>query len=448
MRNVESRSVLYELLRLFAMAINRLSHKHITINGLKNVPGNVPVILAPNHQNALYDPLTIVLNSFFKPVFLTRADIFKKKALARILNFFGMAPVYRIRDGKDSLDKNNEVFDNCVRILKKNRMIGIFPEGAHTGIKSMLPHKKAIPRIVFMAGENTNFEIDVKIVPVGINYSHYFNFRRSVTINFGNPISSKDYYQQFVDEGETKASIVLRNDLFDALEKLIVHVPEKKIYELFDQSFELMKPVAYSKLGLKNSEKYFFQAERFLTLQINNKLADCEEIKELWNEKAKAYKNLKSKLKLNESELSKGIINFSEFIKIVFLTIVLFPFGLYGLISTGWFFYLSNYPLRKKFKDKQFYSSASFAINFILYPFWLFAHLFILHSIFDNWLIAIGLVLFSFPSGIIAWELGQLVQRSVRRLKMRRMIAGNNKQFEQLRSLREELIIFYKSLLD
>jgi hypothetical protein len=32
-----------------------------------------------------------------------------------------IVPVFRIRDGKDNLDKNRDIFKNAARILKKNR---------------------------------------------------------------------------------------------------------------------------------------------------------------------------------------------------------------------------------------------------------------------------------------------------------------------------------------
>lgn len=430
------------------MIIKRLSHRYITIEGLENVPKNAPVIIAPNHQNALYDSLTIVLNSFFKPVFLARADIFKKKIIHHILNFMGMTPVYRIRDGKDTLDKNVAVFDNCVRILKNNRMLCIYPEAAHSHIKSMIPHKKAIPRIVFMAGESTNFDIDVKIIPVGINYSHYYNFRRSITIHFGEPISSKKYYKIVHDEGESKASNLLRNDLFHAIEKLVVHVPEKKYYDLYEQSFELMKTAAYEKLGLKKSMKYFYNAEKYLTQKLADKLESDSEIKDVWNAKAKEYKKLKNILNLNENELSKGALKFPEFLQIFFISILLVPLSVYGAISAGWFFYLTNYSFRKKVKDILFFSTFSFALNFLLYPIWIIIHYIILNSIFENSLIAIGLIIFSFPSGIIAWELAQLIKRTAKRLRMNRYIANANKQFQQLSLLRNELISFYQSIIN
>ena len=199
---------------------------------------------------------------------------------------------------------------------------------------------------------------------------------------------------------------------------------------------------------MKNSVKNFFEAENYITQVIDNKLKEDKETKEVWNLKAANYKKLKAKLHLSEEELSKGRLKLIEIIKIVTLTIILFPLGIYGLISNGWFFYLSNFAVRYKFKDKTFYSTFSFAINFLLYPFWFLAHLIIIYSIFDSWIIALGLVLFSFPSGIIAWELGQLIKRTIRRLKIGRMISAKNKQYSQLNSVRNELIGFYKSIFD
>ena len=54
----------------------------------KNIPKGKPVIFAINHQNALMDALTARAAMKGQPVFMTRADIFKKPAIAKILRFF------------------------------------------------------------------------------------------------------------------------------------------------------------------------------------------------------------------------------------------------------------------------------------------------------------------------------------------------------------------------
>lgn len=445
MRNVEQTSLIYIILKFCTSIVHRLTHKHFTVNGLENIPEGEPIIFAPNHQNALLDPLALVFAGSSEPVFLARADIFKKKLIARFLNAIKIAPVYRIRDGKQSLEKNKGVFESSVRILQNNHSLCLFPEGKHVGMKSMDPHKKAIPRIVFIAAELTNFDLDINIVPVGINYSHYYKFRRNITVNFGKPIKTKQYYKTYKAEGETKAANAMRNDIFEAVCKLVVHVPNKNHYELYEQAFEMMRNETAQKLGIERMYKYFVDIERFLTSKIAGNLSDNDELGELLTQKATKYQALKKKLKLRERALVKGKIGFGKTVFSFFVMLLMLPFGIFGAIANGWVFYVTRYPYRKKIKDKQFWSTFSFGLSFFIYYLWLIILVFILAAVFHNWLLAIALALLSIPSGIIAWETGQLFLQVIRRLRFNSLQRKNNQTFAQMMELRAELYNFYKN---
>jgi 1-acyl-sn-glycerol-3-phosphate acyltransferase len=447
-RNVENRSLIYVILKFCTSIVHRLTLKHFTVTGLENIPKGQPIIFAPNHQNALLDPFAVAFAGNSEPVFLARADIFKKKIIARFLNAIKIAPVYRIRDGKQSLEKNKDVFASSVRILQNNHSLCLFPEGKHVGMKSMDPHKKAIPRIVFIAAELTNFELDINIVPVGINYSHYYKFRRNVTVNFGKPIKTKQYYKTYKAEGETKAANAMRNDIFDAVRGLVVHVPNKEHYSLYEQSFEMMRPEVSQKLGIKRMYKHFVDIERFLTSKIDSAINKKPELATNYIDKAIKYQKLKDRLNLRERDLLKGPIGFFETIKVFFIILLLLPFGIYGAIANGWAYYVTRYPYRKAVKDKQFWSTFSFGLSFAVYPIWLIELTFILAAFVHNWLIAIAVSLLSIPSGIIAWETGQLFMRTLHRIRVNVLKKRKNKVFFELADLRNELYNFYKNCID
>jgi 1-acyl-sn-glycerol-3-phosphate acyltransferase len=129
--------------------LHRLFYKKIIIEGRENIPGDAPVIFAPNHQNALMDPLAVLFTAGNQVVFLARADIFKSKILARFFYWLKILPVYRIRDGADNLRNNDHIFDSTVKVLEHHRSIGLFPEAAHSNKRHLLSFKKGVPRIAF-----------------------------------------------------------------------------------------------------------------------------------------------------------------------------------------------------------------------------------------------------------------------------------------------------------
>ena len=56
--------------------------------GVENINPDDHLIFAPNHQNALMDALAVLFTHKGQPVFLARADIFKKKAIASVPLFY------------------------------------------------------------------------------------------------------------------------------------------------------------------------------------------------------------------------------------------------------------------------------------------------------------------------------------------------------------------------
>lgn len=107
----------------------RLNFRKMVFMGRKeNVSKKKPIIFASNHRNALLDALLLVYAGYhFKQVvFLARADIFKQKFVAWILRGMRIIPVFRIRDGKDNLEKNKDIFNSAARILKKTIQLHCF----------------------------------------------------------------------------------------------------------------------------------------------------------------------------------------------------------------------------------------------------------------------------------------------------------------------------------
>lgn len=444
MRKVEKKSLGYALLRSYAHIIHRASYRYLHVNGLENIPKNKPIIFAANHQNALLDPLMVIFATNLQPVFLARADIFKKKFIARILNYLKIAPVYRMRDGKESLEKNAESFDTSVRILKNNRILALFPEGAHIGLKSMLPHKKAIPRIVFMAAENTNFDIDIQIVPVGINYSHYYKFGRDAVINFGKPIGTKNYYDLFHTEGEVKASNAMRDDLYKAIDQLVVNVPDKTRYNIYEQAFEIAKPIAANQLNIRNTSRNFVKIEKFISEKIAQYIeeSDQQKIDDIQS-KAQKYKELKQKIGVEELAIMNHPIRpFNLFLRTLAILLLL-PFSVLGTLAHGWIFYLTRYPVRNFIKDPQFYSTFAFGLTLVFYPLWVIGLFFILLAMVNSWLWAMVLLVISFPSGLLAWELLQLIRHTIQALRLKKKTRHNI----TLLNLHQELSQLYNQIL-
>lgn len=221
----------YWFFKPYVMFIYRLSYGKREYYGVEKIPVDQPVIFAPNHTSAMMDPMSVLDIDTRAKVFVARADIFKNKLFAKVLHFLRIMPIHRIRDGVSSLKHNEEIIREAVEVLKHNVPFVITPEGTHRPMHSLLPLGKGIFRIALLANEEiTDSARHVYIIPVGLEYGHFFRYRTSLLCQIGDPID----VTQYVADNPGKEQPVLMNELKDlleqALKELILYIPDDEDY--------------------------------------------------------------------------------------------------------------------------------------------------------------------------------------------------------------------------
>ncbi len=192
--------------------------KKIRVFGRGNLPKGKAVLIVANHQNALIDPLLIATHTQLKPHFLTRASAFKNPIAARLLDFIRMIPIYRVRDGIDNMNKNKETFEKSVSILAHKGAILIFGEGNHDMHRSLRPLKKGFARIAFQTLDEYP-DLDLQILPIGINYSNHKKSGSKVGVYIGEAFPANEYYPKNYDG--------ILQETSKRLKPLVTHVPEE-----------------------------------------------------------------------------------------------------------------------------------------------------------------------------------------------------------------------------
>ncbi len=192
------RSWLYEFLRFILVFGLRLFHKKFRVVGYENLKGSdIPTIVVGNHQNALLDPILCCSVITQQLHWLTRSDVFKPGLVSFILKKVNMLPVYREKDNvADIRDRNEAIFQECYKRLNRGNWISLFPEGTHKGKKALnTPLKKGIGRLIIGTFEaNPNLQ-QIRILPLGLEYSEFFEKDGDFMLRIGKPIvlSKEDY---------------------------------------------------------------------------------------------------------------------------------------------------------------------------------------------------------------------------------------------------------------
>lgn len=428
----------WHLLGQYIFFLHRIFYKDIIVAGRENIPRGVPIIFAPNHQNALMDPLAVLFASGRQTVFLARADIFKKALLRKIFTWLKILPVYRIRDGKDNLQNNEQSFDVAIEVLEHGQSVGIFPEAAHSNKRSLLPLKKGVPRVAFLAEERNNFSLGLHIVPVGIYYSRYDTMGGTLHVRFGKPIRV-DHFREAYLENPQKAHLALRDAIADGIRPLAIDISKKGWYEIYESLLSLMTRRLARKLdrraGLRERE---FVAQKQIIATLDQVHDTNPQQLELLKNKVEAYESLKKKYRLSDKTL---FWRWPVIPGLLFGTILLMaglPLFLYGLIN-----HILAYFIPRKivtlFKDKQFHGSVKFLWGALFVPLLYLLQAALVWLIVNKAWIA-GAYLISLPlSGMYAhWFAGQagFMLRRWRLFFLKRTAASD---MRRLKSLLEDI---------
>lgn len=362
---IEENSALYGFLKVYVDFLFKKYYR-VTVNGLENIPSEGTLIFAANHQNALMDALAMLCVRKGQPVFMARADIFKTPTVRKILTFLKIMPVYRIRDGYENLSLNDEVFKKTIDVIKNRNGLVILPEGNHSGEKRLRPLKKGIARIALQAEEAMGGKLDVRIVPVGIDYTNYKRVGSKLHISFGVAIRVSPLLLEYKDS-PAKAYNVLLGLLKSGLKSKIVHIDDEEYYHATKSAIE---SYAYWRIEKTNQKQ-----SHIASIEVQQKVTQgLEKLKEKKPDDylllVAAFIELSRDLKkLGFPEGYRPLCRKKKLrsIPALIALVITFPLFLYSainnVISLG-----VPYVFSKKFMDEQFHSSVRFVLALFLLP--------------------------------------------------------------------------------
>jgi 1-acyl-sn-glycerol-3-phosphate acyltransferase len=433
----------YWLFRFYVIFVHNLYYKEIVVLGLENIPKTSPVIFSPNHQNALMDALAVACTVPRQLVFLARADLFHRPLFAKVLAFFKIAPVYRIRDGYGNLFRNEECFRKAVAILRDCKSLCLMPEGNHGNQRRLRPFSKGLFRIAFRAQaekENVPF---VKIVPVGIDYSHYARFRARLIVQFGTPIDVSLHFSAY-QSNPGKAYRGLCEDLRTAMKSLMLHVESAAHYETLWALKDMYRDKMSRKMSVdEKSAISMFSVEQQLLALLDRRAALDEDFMARVEPRVALHMDLSRELKLRPWALNRDKGGSFALARKCVLYLLSLPVFIYGVVNnvisccaaSG----LSALP-----RDPQFRSSLRFVAIVFLVPV-----ISILQTLLLFWycrsFVLCGLYFVSiYLTGLFAFDLYIGTIKLVSLLRYRRGLRLKKRKFLALRQIHEDIV----SLLD
>lgn len=408
----------YSLLHHYVGAIINLAYSRFVQIGRENIPQDGAIIFAPNHTNTLMDAL-VVLNMDRNPkVFVARADVFKNRKLAKVLTFLKMMPIMRQRDGFNAVKKNQEIIDKSVDVLKDKMPFCIFPEGRHQAKFSLLPLSKGIYRIAFQAQEQMG-QVPLYIVPVGLKYGNFFEYRSTVRMEFGKPINVSEFIAENSELTQQEQMTQMNDLLTERLKEVILHIPNDEDY---DATFEIClatEPDETEKLLKTNASENIVNA-RF---QANKHVAKCMKVlKESDPEKAKELLELgreahrlreKKGICIESATVKKPVV--SRMTRIL-LTVLTLPYSIPAAVLASPLAFICQF-IFTKLKDPAFKNSVRFVMNLFVWPLLVLIYAIVAFCLLP-WQWAIVATILLMPAPCAAYELWKTVRLTVSDIKL------------------------------
>lgn len=173
------------------------------------------------------DAVAVAASQYRMSHHMARADVFTNPKLIWLMSTVNLRPIYRIRDGKEAVGKNEQVFEQLQNFMRQGECVTLHPEGTHTLDYRLRSFKKGFTRLAF--GYLERFpDQEVDIVPVGINYDNPTDYGSKISVHYGKPIDVRPYFEM---EDKNKASLELTAAANQAILPLITNIDDSENYD-------------------------------------------------------------------------------------------------------------------------------------------------------------------------------------------------------------------------
>jgi glycerol-3-phosphate O-acyltransferase/dihydroxyacetone phosphate acyltransferase len=364
--------MLYFILKsLFRIAL-RVFFRRFTVNNKHLLFSEGPLIVVSNHPNTLMDP--VVTASLMKQdiYFLAKSSFFKPGIQGWLFSKLFMIPVYRREDvGDGGTAQNDATFVKCYEFLGKGGTLMVFPEGNSFMQRRLRPLKTGTARIGLGAEAQHDFNLGVRIIPVGLNYSDPSRFRSEVFVNVGKPIHVKDFKEAYLQD-PFQAAHALTDHLKERLEELVIHTEtdeedllarqvEAVYQDTLAEELDLAKSDPQERFlitkGIVQSIQHFetIQPERVhkLRVDLQEYLDHLERVGLL----PSAIKNMPKR-----HHLAWGTV------ETVLYLLIGFPFYVYGVVHNYLPYFLPAKIAKSLTKDVEFHAPMMMTIGMFTFP--------------------------------------------------------------------------------
>jgi len=410
--------------------------KVLKVTGKENIPKHGPIIFVSNHPSTLMDP--VVIGAIVPPqlYFLAAAEFMGKGIVTWLMQkLFNMIPIYRPNTLPDKSAKNVDVFDKCFRHLSHKGSILIFPEGSSITEKKLRPLKTGVARIAF--GTEKQYDVQVQIVPVGLNYSDPHSFQSELYVRIGSPILTSDIDDLQLDDEFEKAK-ALTQIIEKRLKDNLIHLEDEKLEALFEK----VRRISAHELRAFNAQKLRLEDKFKLDQEIQEGMAYYArrhpEVLEMITRNLDNYIRRSEFYGVGDAAISKGVgkISWYDYMRIV----LGIPVFVLGYVSNSLPYYTTIWIFRRFKIGPSFHGSIGMSIGMFLYLIWYIGWGVYVSDLTGYWWFGFLLIAVVYLAGRFTLKYLRLIFQMRQKGKLNRLLKKDRNVLESLFEERNEII--------
>lgn len=224
-------SLMYRGLRRVLQVAVELFYVDIRLAGAERVPSDGPVIFAANHPNSIMDSVILGTQIDRQIHYLAKSELFKNPLVAWIFDQCGVIPLHRNPDQKAD---NEAAFRSAFELLEGGGCLGIFPEGRNSLERGVLEIKTGTARIALGAERRNDYELDVRVVPVGLNFENRDRFMTRVVARVGESIPAAEFGGAH-REDERAAVRAMTDEIQQSLRRIVADLEDERVRRLAEE---------------------------------------------------------------------------------------------------------------------------------------------------------------------------------------------------------------------
>lgn len=360
--------MLYRILKVIVAVGIRLYYREIKVKNRKKLEVNGPCIILANHPNTLMDAW-VIGHICKQPIhYMAKATLFNSPFKQKVLRSLNMIPINRKGEGTVQGVANHDSFEACYRILEEGKTLVIFPEGTSHLERHLRELKTGAARIALEVENRNNGNLNLQIIPLGLNYLQAERFRSDILVNVGNPLEAAPYLEDYRRSAGTAAK-KLTEQVRIRLEQLLVN-SEVKAEERLTEDLHAIFTSKYIKTegrGVEGEVKLIKQIRDAIT-EINvTQPWKLDEIQALLTQLQWQLNKFEIRADFLDRKFRSKMFLRQIVVSVIFLLIGL-PLFLFGLVHNIIPYQVTDRLIPKITKEVEYYAPLAVLMGLVFYP--------------------------------------------------------------------------------